>query len=415
MLTYNAKTQAYPAPILPSLPNGLLREKGDAREIILKYGLPQHRSPCAEAWKYTSIKSLAKYSVTLPQKISTTDAKIVEQQLLESTPYINNFPDALRLLFIDGHLHTKKDITPYAGTPHVDEKQPMAALNIASRCEAWKITLDEKNPFLHIISVESSEKTPKKKQNHSMNLSQKRLRIEVAENSHATILQTSLNASEYCWANDFFEINVAQGANCEHVVLHSSAPNSHNFTRGVVNIAENGHYKHVSALRGKGLTRQEVSVNLNAENAACALHGAYRPEGTGHIDNSTEIVHAKPNCSSDALFKGVIEDRACGIFHGKIHVAKEAQKTKGFQMSRALLLSNHARAYHKPELEIYADDVKCSHGATIGELNEEQIFYLRARGLTQKRAQDLLLEAFLNEALTCKHNECQKTLRAHIL
>ncbi len=465
--------------LLPKFERGLLRDEGEARDIFLKYGLPQKHSPCAEGWKYTPLNSLADRQLrlatdsasakaggtggaegaerlladTLANSLANSLAKSASASLASE---LACFAESVTLLFIDGCLqdcylqnsclqndHEGLQLTPYADLAPVDALEPMAALNLASRCESWKLVLAGEHPLVHIVSLASNDKlagqdsasskttnsktTNSKTTNSkttssktvssdtSLRLLQTRLRVEVASGSKAVIFQSSLQGAANCCTNDFLEIEVGEKASLEHVVLHSSSATSHCFTRTVVRLGSSAHYRHISSLRTSGVLRQGISVCLSGTASSCALHGGYRPKGCGHIDNSTEIVHAQADCVSDALYKGAIDDSGSGVFHGKIHVAQDAQGTRGYQMSRALLLSDKARAYHKPELEIYADDVKCSHGATIGSLDEEQMFYLRSRGIDVVSCERLLLEAFLCEALTCEREDCATALREHIL
>ena len=410
--------------LLPELPAGLLRDKGEARELFMQFGLPQRGSPAAERWKYTPLGKMAGTRLHLPheekgwsQKVARKIAKVAANKQGE----LERFPDARLLLFVDGRLqkHARTpEITPYAGLPRVAADQPLAALNVGSRCEAWRVVLDENTPFLHVLFLASEteetkeEETKEAEGSVSLPLLQTRLRIEVA--SGATTLVQTFENSPQCWSNDLIELEVAEGASCEHVVLQSSNKGSCAFSRTMVRVAEQSSYAHISALRGEGLTRQEVSVALEGVDASCKLHGAYRTEGKGHIDNDTEIFHNRAHGTSDALYKGVLEDKGRGVFHGKIFVAPEAQETQGYQMSRALLLSERAQAYHKPELEIYADNVKCSHGATIGALDEEQLLYLRSRGIVRARAEEILLQAFVAEALHCQRKDCAEALQSHM-
>ena len=145
-------------------------------------------------------------------------------------------------------------------------------------------------------------------------------------------------------------------------------------------------------LRHRKLQNENNSAN-------CSLYGAYTGRGSQHIDTTTFVDHAVPDCTSREVYKGALDDNSCGVFQGKILVRKDAQRTDGHQLNKALLLSEGAEIDAKPELEIYADDVKCSHGATAGELDEEQLFYLRSRGVMEAEARDLLVTAFLDESL----------------
>ena len=150
---------------------------------------------------------------------------------------------------------------------------------------------------------------------------------------------------------------------------------------------------------GGELARLETHVTLSGENADCTLSAIYLGRGNQHHDITTNMNHANGHCLSKQIIRGVLDDKARGVFQGKVHVAPDAQKTDGQQMSRALLLSRKAEADAKPELEIYADDVLCAHGATVGELDETQLFYLTSRGIDRQKARAMLISAFLDDAI----------------
>ena len=135
------------------------------------------------------------------------------------------------------------------------------------------------------------------------------------------------------------------------------------------------------------------------------MFGLYMLDGKTHVDNHTVIDHTKPNCYSNELYKGVLDDESRGVFNGKVYVRQEAQKTNAFQSNKNILISDNAKINTKPQLEIWADDVKCSHGATTGQLDKEALFYLMARGIDKRRATLLLLEAFSGEVIAQLKNE----------
>ena len=138
---------------------------------------------------------------------------------------------------------------------------------------------------------------------------------------------------------------------------------------------------------------------LNGENCEAYMNGLYMPNGNTHIDNHTAVDHAKPNSYSNELYKGVLADKSTGVFNGKIFVRKDAQKTNAFQSNKNILLSENASVNTKPQLEIWANDVKCSHGCTIGALDEEPLFYLQSRGIPKEKARKMLLFAFVGDVL----------------
>jgi Fe-S cluster assembly protein SufD len=143
---------------------------------------------------------------------------------------------------------------------------------------------------------------------------------------------------------------------------------------------------------------------LAAESSDCRLSAIYLGRKSQHHDITTNMTHARGHCQSNQVIRGVLDDSARGVFQGKVHVAQDAQKTDGQQMSRALLLSRKAEADAKPELEIYADDVICAHGATVGELDENQLFYLKSRGISHNLARAMLIAAFLDDAVNVIEN-----------
>ena len=148
-----------------------------------------------------------------------------------------------------------------------------------------------------------------------------------------------------------------------------------------------------------GLTRNNVNVSMDEEHCENNLYGLYIADRSQHVDNYVNIEHSKPNCNSKQLFKGILDDVSTGAFNGRILVAKDAQHTQAFQRNNNILLSNEAKINAKPQLEIYADDVKCSHGATVGRLDENAMFYMRSRGISEKEARLLLMFGFAYEVI----------------
>lgn len=147
------------------------------------------------------------------------------------------------------------------------------------------------------------------------------------------------------------------------------------------------------------MVRNNLTINLEDENCEGHMYGIFLLDKKSHVDNNTSVDHLKPNSFSNELYKGILDERATGIFNGKIYVRQDAQKTNAFQSNNNILLSDDATLHTKPQLEIWADDVKCSHGCTSGQLDEDAIFYLRARGIHEKSAKAMLLNAFATEAM----------------
>jgi Fe-S cluster assembly protein SufD len=181
-------------------------------------------------------------------------------------------------------------------------------------------------------------------------------------------------------------------------VQHESAQSAHLAATGL-KLGEGSVFEGFQISVGGQLARLETHITLTGENADCTLSAIYLGRANQHHDITTNMSHAKGHCLSNQIIRGVLDDSARGVFQGKVHVAPNAQKTDGQQMSRALLLSRKAEADAKPELEIYADDVLCAHGATVGELDETQLFYLTSRGIDRDTARGMLISAFLDDAI----------------
>ncbi len=200
-------------------------------------------------------------------------------------------------------------------------------------------------------------------------------------------------------ANAVTEIRVGQGAALDHVLVQDLPEASSVFTAVLTRQDAHSRLGLYTLALGAALARAEYESRLEGEGAELALDGLYLGRGLQHPDQHTTIDHAAPRTTSRELFKGILAERAHGVFHGRIHVRPDAQKISADQTNRALLLSDQAAINSKPQLEIYADDVKCSHGASIGQLDDAQLFYLRARGLDLETARALLTVGFAREVI----------------
>ena len=215
------------------------------------------------------------------------------------------------------------------------------------------------------------------------------------------------------WQNAVTEIALGEGARLTHVRLQDEARDAFHTALVAVRLEAAAEYDSFTLLRGARLARNEVHALLAGPRAALHLNGAQLVDGDRHADTTTVIDHAAPECTSNQTVKSVLTGRARGVFQGKILVRRAAQKTDGYQMNQALLLSPDAEIDAKPQLEIYADDVKCSHGATVGELDHDQLFYLRSRGIPEREAKSMLVQAFLTDALSLVADEAlRETLLA---
>ena len=218
--------------------------------------------------------------------------------------------------------------------------------------------------------------------------------------SHAAVIEDYVSiGEETAFSNAVTELVAGQDAVVSHFLVERENLAAFNVSTLRLELARGTNVSSHSILLGGGLVRNNVHPVLAGEGAECLINGLFVGAGRQHLDNYMLVEHAQPQCSSRQFYNGILDDRARGVFHGRIVVHKDAQKTDAKQTNRNLLLSDDTRIDTKPQLEIYADDVKCTHGATIGQIEEEQLFYLRSRGIEETSARNLLLYAFAAECL----------------
>ncbi|MGD0345260.1 MAG: Fe-S cluster assembly protein SufD [Terracidiphilus sp.] len=218
--------------------------------------------------------------------------------------------------------------------------------------------------------------------------------------SQAAIIEDYVSlGTEAAFSNAVTELAAGQNAVISHFLVERENLASFNVSTLRIEQSRSANVDSHSILLGGGLVRNNVHPVLNGEGAECLINGLFVGAGRQHIDNYMLVEHARPLCNSRQFYNGILADHARGVFHGRIVVHKDAQKTDAKQTNRNLLLSDNARIDTKPQLEIYADDVKCTHGATIGQIDDAQLFYLRARGIAETEARNLLLYAFAAECL----------------
>jgi Fe-S cluster assembly protein SufD len=221
------------------------------------------------------------------------------------------------------------------------------------------------------------------------------------EDSQVRIVESfvGLGAEEY-FANAVTEVVVGPHAIVDHYRIQRESLQAYHVGSLHVRMERSATFSSHSITLGGALTRNDVFAVLDGEGGECTLNGLYVADGRRLVDNHTTIDHAKPHCDSHEVYKGILAGRAQGVFNGKIMVRPDAQKTDAKQTNRALLLSDAAQINTKPQLEIFADDVKCTHGAAVGQLDEDAIFYLRSRGLDLAQARTVLIQAFAGDILS---------------
>jgi Fe-S cluster assembly protein SufD len=368
-----------------------------AAEAFRLAGLPGGTSGRRlEAWKYTSLRPLAETGFQ-----STVTAETDLAGLLADAPSL----DVPRLIFVDGIYRAELSRPPEGfarfadvpdfGTLSWPDREPMVALNTMLAEDGAQVRVPEgvDAGILLLLNVGTEG-----------GMSFPRHAIHLASDARLVLLDVSIGAGVYLH-NPVTEVHVATGASLTHVRLQDEGDSAFHLATLYAGVASDAVYDSFTLSLGSRLARTELHTLLAGPRATAHLNGAQLLTGTQHADFTSVVRHAAPSGVSRQTVKNVLNGRSRGVFQGRIEVAREAQKTDGYQMNQALLLSPDAEIDTKPELEIFADDVKCSHGATVGELDAEQLFYLRSRGVPEAEARAILVRAFLNEALDAVSNE----------
>jgi Fe-S cluster assembly protein SufD len=245
---------------------------------------------------------------------------------------------------------------------------------------------------IHVVYV--TDATAAKGMMHPRNL------VTVGRNARATVIESYVSTSDAMYlVNAVTEVSVAEGATLRHYKIQREGLRAFHIGTVEARQARDSHYVSFSFATGAELSRTNIYTTLDGEGCGATLNGLYMLDGEQTCDHQTQIIHAQPNCFSRELYKGVLDDRAHGVFNGKVYVHPIAQKTDGKQTNKTLLLSDTAHMDTKPQLEIFADDVKCTHGATIGQIDETALFYLKSRGIDRGLARRLLTYAFAADVL----------------
>ena len=366
-----------------------------------------------EEWKYTNVSPIERHGFTpAPKGVNGVSAAQIEGL---------TFKDLLahRLVFINGYYHPELSCIgalpagvvvgslaaslanqPDALQPHLGRHTPdamhgFAALNTAFLIDGAYIHLAQGvavDQPIHLIFL-STEKSASR-------MAQPRNLVVAGEGSQATVIEhyIALGETRY-FTNALTEVVTARNAVLEHYRVQQEGAKAYHIGGLHVHMERDSRFTSHAIDLGGLLVRNDVRSILAAEGAECTLNGLYVVGGRQHVDNHTYVDHAKPHGTSREYYKGVLDGRARAVFNGRVVVQPDAQHTDAQQINKNLLLSEDAEVDTKPQLEIYADDVKCSHGATVGQLDPEALFYLRSRAIDEAAARDLLTYAFANDVL----------------
>ena len=379
-----------------------LRRAGRVR--FSELGFPKTRQ---EAWRFTNLGAIER-TLFLPASAASAGVTI------DALPAVT--PTSHRLVFVNGTfradlssggaleggafagpLSARPDlIESHLGTLADDDGHALLALNAAHLSDGFALYVPkgvrlDRPVELVLIGAGGSEPLSW----------HPRLLAVLEDGAEATLIEHhfSLGDGAATFANSVSELSIGAGARLNHYKAQRENGAAFHLATAAARLGAGATYEGFLLTLGARLSRHELRLTLAGAQAEARLSGAYLVRGDQHADTTTLIDHAVPDCRSNQLFKGVIDGKARGVFQGKVLVRPDAQKTDARQLHRALLLSDDARIDAKPELEIHADDVKCSHGATAGDLDDDALFYLRARGIDRDGARALLVGAYVNEAI----------------
>ena len=366
-----------------------------------------------ERWKYTNVGPLAKTVFDYPFQVPADG--VSARTLKQRVPWDDTWQ---RLAFVDGRFSPALSLLPpatngagmanladavsngaptqrYLGQYASAAEDGFTAVNTAFLHDGAFVRVpDGASPAapLHILFMTTKRGRP--------HVTHPRALVLAGRNSSLTVVETyvGLYPSSY-FTNSVVEIVAEDGAQIDHYRYMVESPDAFHIGNTYVSLARDSSFNSTSFSTGCRLARNELHVLLDGPGARCTLNGLYMTSGTQHVDNHIDIDHARPHTTSDQYFKGVLADRSRAVFSGRVLVRKDAQKTVARQSDKNLLLSEGARVNTKPSLEIFADDVQCTHGATAGAVAEDALFYMRSRGLDEDTARILLVHGFAREVI----------------
>jgi Fe-S cluster assembly protein SufD len=389
-------------------PEWLTNLRKNAMAAFAELGFPTTRD---EDWRFTNVAPLAKLPfqpVTEPGAV-TTPLKQFNFMKLECT----------RLVFIDGHFAPK--LSAVLPLPKGVQIASLAAMladdgSLAQKHLGQHARVDQ-NAFValntayftdgafvyvpagqvvekpvHLLFISTSEERGSASHPRNLIIAERDSRLTLIE-SHVSAVQ-----AEY-FTNAVTEFVIGESAVVEHCKFQDESAQAYHIAAQQMNLGKQCDFVSHSFATGAKLSRNNIYTYLGGERIECVLNGLYLTKDDQLADHHMIVEHASPNCNSHEYFNGILDDRSKGVFHGRILVRPIAQKTDAKQTNKNLLLSDNATANTKPQLEIYADDVKCTHGATIGQLNKDSIFYLRARGIGLETARQMLIHSFAGEII----------------
>lgn len=396
-------------------PPWLQRLRGNAMERFAELGFPSVKN---EEWKYTNVAAIAKTDFKANSSTATASAGLDKTDLARL-----GAPETAesQLVFVNGEL--RNDLSSVAALlPSVvvtrlseaiaDERyQEIVRTNLARHADYVA------NGFTALSTAFISEGAlvyiPKGVQVQApiqllfisdvagaSGVNFPRVLIVAEENSSASVIESYVSThDEAYFTNAVVEITLGEGARLEHYKVQRESTEAFHIATTMADLGRNSSYDSTTITFGAKLSRHDYGVTMDHEGAECWVDGLYLVTGSQHTDTHSVIDHRKPHCTSHQLYKGILDGSSRAVFNGKVFVRHDAQKTDAMQTNKNLLLSNEARVDTKPQLEILADDVKCAHGAAVGQIDEDELFYLETRGIHPSLGRNLLTYGFAEEVI----------------
>jgi len=382
--------------------------RSDAIKIFEKQGFPSKKE---EAWKYTSLNKILKedYSV-FPNR-----EKVLEYS--EVREYFIHDIDSYKIVFVDGKYSSHLSQTTHDGldvclmsAALAKPKYRLVIENYFNKAaskdslSSLNTAFTQEGAYIHIPKNKLVEKPIQiihfSTGSESATMLQPRNLIVADENSHVQIIERHQSlSSNAVLTNSVTEVFASKRAIVDYYKIQNDNNNASLIDNTFIKQKQQSHVSmHTFSFGGK-LTRNNLNFYQNGEHINSTLKGVTIIGNKQHVDHNTLVHHIEPNCESHQDYKGIFDENSTGVFNGKVIVEKDAQKTNAFQANNNILISDKATINTKPQLEIFADDVKCSHGCTIGQLDESALFYMRSRGIPEKEAKGLLMFAFSNDVL----------------
>jgi Fe-S cluster assembly protein SufD len=394
--------------------DALARIREEAWSRFVSRGFPTTHD---EEWRFTSVAPIAErtFALARPEPLADVDAYRLTDTSSTELVFVNGHyvPGLSRVGALPEGSHVGSLAESRAAVPDLvalRDSSPFVALNTAFLDDGAFIELPAGAIVagtIHLLFVTTEQvRLPPSlvpslgETDTTTVMTHPRVLVIMGANSQASIVETYAGPADTTYfTNTVSEIVVGDNAVLSHVKLQYEGADAFHVGSTHVHVKRNGTYLSNAVSLGGRLVRNDIAAVLNGEGGDCTLNGLYCADAERLVDNHTTIDHAQPHCGSREIYKGILADRARGVFNGKIIVRPDAQKTDAKQTNRALLLSEDARINTKPQLEIFANDVKCTHGAAVGQLDEEALFYLRSRGLSDTAARRLLIRAFAADVL----------------